>query len=65
LPAAGVRELVYKPNTVDEICEVVARLANTRPVGIAAGMRDETRTKPMHSGAAAHRAVAPDEAWLR
>ena len=26
-PAAGVSELVYKPNTVDELCEVVARLA--------------------------------------
>jgi CheY-like chemotaxis protein len=28
-PAAGVMELVYKPNTVDEMCEVVARLART------------------------------------
>ena len=28
-PAAGVRELVYKPNTVDELCEVVARLAGS------------------------------------
>ena len=26
-PQAGVRELVYKPNTVDELCEVVSRLA--------------------------------------
>jgi len=26
-PAAGVRELIYKPNTVDELCEAVARLA--------------------------------------
>ncbi|MCX7142946.1 MAG: PAS domain S-box protein [Proteobacteria bacterium] len=26
-PAVGVRELVYKPNTVDELCEVVSRLA--------------------------------------
>ena len=26
-PEAGVRELVYKPNTVDELCEVVSRLA--------------------------------------
>jgi PAS domain S-box-containing protein len=26
-PAAGVKELVYKPNTVDELCEVVSRLA--------------------------------------
>jgi CheY-like chemotaxis protein len=29
-PAAGVIELVYKPNTVDELCEVVARLANAQ-----------------------------------
>jgi two-component system, cell cycle sensor histidine kinase and response regulator CckA len=29
-PAAGVIELLYKPDTVDELCEVVARLANTR-----------------------------------
>jgi len=29
-PAAGVRELVYKPNTVDELCAVVARLANAQ-----------------------------------
>jgi PAS domain S-box-containing protein len=28
-PAAGVSELIYKPNTVDELCEVVARLAHT------------------------------------
>jgi len=28
-PAAGVRELIYKPNTVDELCEAVARLAAT------------------------------------
>jgi signal transduction histidine kinase/CheY-like chemotaxis protein len=28
-PAAGVSELIYKPNTVDELCAVVARLANT------------------------------------
>jgi PAS domain S-box-containing protein len=26
-PAAGVSELIYKPNTVDELCEAVARLA--------------------------------------
>ncbi len=26
-PAAGVKELVYKPNTVDELCAVVSRLA--------------------------------------
>ena len=29
-PAAGVIELLYKPNTVDELCEVVARLANAQ-----------------------------------
>jgi len=29
-PAAGVIELLYKPDTVDELCEVIARLANTR-----------------------------------
>lgn len=29
-PAAGVRELIYKPNTVDELCDTVARLANIR-----------------------------------
>jgi len=28
-PAAGVSELIYKPNTVDELCEVVARLAGS------------------------------------
>ena len=27
-PAAGVSELIYKPNTVDELCDAVARLAN-------------------------------------
>ncbi len=26
-PAAGVSELVYKPNTVDELCDAIARLA--------------------------------------
>jgi len=30
-PDAGVRELIYKPNTADELCAVVARLANTLP----------------------------------
>ena len=30
-PAAGVRELIYKPNTVDDLCAVVARLAHTLP----------------------------------
>ena len=29
-PAAGVRELIFKPNTVDELCEVVARLARAQ-----------------------------------
>ncbi len=27
-PLAGVSELIYKPNTVDELCAVIARLAN-------------------------------------
>ena len=27
-PAAGVRELIYKPNSVDELCEAVARFAH-------------------------------------
>jgi PAS domain S-box-containing protein len=31
-PAAGVSELIYKPNTVDELCGVVARLANALPI---------------------------------
>ena len=26
-PAAGVRELIYKPNTVDDLCDAVARFA--------------------------------------
>ena len=29
-PAAGVNEVIYKPNTVDELCEAVARLAIAR-----------------------------------
>jgi len=29
-PAAGVIELLYKPNTVDDLCEMVARLANAQ-----------------------------------
>jgi len=48
-PEAGVRELVYKPNTVDELCEVVSRLAAegvdiaaTSPAEFAAFIRDET-----------------------
>ena len=27
VPAAGIRELIYKPNTVDDLCEAVARQA--------------------------------------
>jgi len=27
-PAAGIREVIYKPNTVDELCGAVARCAN-------------------------------------
>ena len=27
-PAAGISELIYKPNTVDDLCEAVARYAN-------------------------------------
>jgi CheY-like chemotaxis protein len=29
-PAAGIRELIYKPNTVDDLCEAVARYANAQ-----------------------------------
>ena len=29
-PAAGVIELIYKPNTADELCEAVARLAHAQ-----------------------------------
>ena len=29
-PAAGVRALIYKPNTVDDLCEAVARYANAQ-----------------------------------
>ncbi len=28
-PAAGVRELIYKPDTVEDFCRTVARLVNT------------------------------------
>ncbi len=28
-PAAGIRELIYKPDTVDDLCEAVARIAET------------------------------------
>jgi CheY-like chemotaxis protein len=29
-PAAGIRELIYKPNTVDDLCNAVARYANAQ-----------------------------------
>ena len=29
-PAAGISELIYKPDTVDELCEAVARIANAQ-----------------------------------
>ena len=29
-PAAGIRDLIYKPNTVDDLCEAVARFANAQ-----------------------------------
>ncbi len=29
-PAAGIRELIYKSDTVDELCEAVARIANAQ-----------------------------------
>jgi CheY-like chemotaxis protein len=29
-PAAGIRELIYKPNSVDELCAAVARCANVQ-----------------------------------
>ena len=29
-PAAGVRELIYKPNTVEDLCEAIARFAITQ-----------------------------------
>jgi len=29
-PAAGVRELIYKPNSVEELCEAVARFAHAQ-----------------------------------
>ena len=34
-PAAGVSELIYKPNTVDDLCEAVARYANAQTAGQA------------------------------
>jgi len=30
-PAAGVRELIYKPDTAEDFCQIVARLVNTLP----------------------------------
>jgi PAS domain S-box-containing protein len=32
-PAAGIRELIYKPNTADDLCEAVARYANAQTAG--------------------------------
>ena len=29
-PAAGIREVIYKPNTVEDLCEAIARFANTQ-----------------------------------
>lgn len=29
-PAAGISECIYKPNTVEDLCEAVARFANTQ-----------------------------------
>ena len=29
-PAAGIRELIYKPNSVEDLCEAVARFANAQ-----------------------------------
>jgi two-component system cell cycle sensor histidine kinase/response regulator CckA len=29
-PAAGIRELIYKPSTADDLCEAVARYANAQ-----------------------------------
>ena len=29
-PAVGIRELIYKPNTVEDLCEAVARFANAQ-----------------------------------
>ena len=31
-PAAGIRELIYKPNTVDDLCEAVARFVNAQVI---------------------------------
>ena len=32
-PAAGIRELIYKPDTVDDLCKAVARYANAQTAG--------------------------------
>ena len=32
-PAAGIRELIYKPDTVDDLCKAVARYANAQDAG--------------------------------
>jgi hypothetical protein len=29
-PAAGIRELIYKPDTIDDLCAAVARSANAQ-----------------------------------
>ena len=29
-PAAGISELIYKPNTVEDLCQAVARFANAQ-----------------------------------
>jgi CheY-like chemotaxis protein len=29
-PAAGIRELIHKPNTVDDLCEAVVHYANAQ-----------------------------------
>jgi CheY-like chemotaxis protein len=29
-PAVGIRELIYKPNTVEDLCEAIARFANAQ-----------------------------------
>jgi len=29
-PAAGIRDLIYKPNTVDDLCAAVAHYANAQ-----------------------------------
>lgn len=32
-PAAGIYDLIYKPNTVEDLCEAVARFANAQTSG--------------------------------